>query len=150
MGAEVLVQLRGIFKVWFLCSATFAGAKKYVCGFLRYGSYAPKLVGFQRTGEAPTISIDEELGAAREAKRAIERVSPNIGAMVRKAKDIAIRAVTTLPTDRSLDDARYVVIAAVSRLLDGRLSQGKIAEAKASIEDWMKLLVAAAAIDYRP
>ena len=96
------------------------------------------------------ISIDDELGAARGAKRAIERVSPNVGAMVRKAKHIATRAITTLPTERSLDDARYVVIGALSSLLDGRLSQGKIAEARASIEDWMKLLKVAAAIDYRP
>jgi hypothetical protein len=96
------------------------------------------------------ISIVEELGAARGAKRAIDRLSPNIGAMIRKAKDIATRAITTLPTERSLDDARYAVIGALSRLLDGPASQGKIEEAKASIEDWMKLLETASAIDYRP
>jgi hypothetical protein len=54
--------------------------------------------------------------------------------MIRKAKDIATRAITTLPSERSLDDARYAVIGALSNLLQGPLSQGKIAEAKASIE----------------
>jgi hypothetical protein len=70
--------------------------------------------------------------------------------MIRKAKDIATRAITTLPSERSLDDARYAVIGALSNLLQGPLSQGKIAEVKASIEDWMKLLETASTIDYRP
>jgi hypothetical protein len=61
----------------------------------------------------------------------------------------AAHAITTLPTEQPLDDARYAVIGALSRLLDGRPSQGKIEEAKASIEDWMSLLKAASAIDYR-
>jgi|SRR6476659_4739046 hypothetical protein len=94
------------------------------------------------------ISIVEELGAAKAAKTAIDRLSPNIGAMSRKAKDIAARAITTLPTEQPLDDARYAVIGALSRLLDGPASQGKIEEAIASIEDWMKLLKAASALDY--
>jgi len=96
------------------------------------------------------ISIDEELGAAQAAKTSIDRLSPNIGAMIRKAKDTAAHAITTLPTEQPLDDARYVVIGALSRLLDGPASQGKIEEAKASIEDWMKLLETASTIDYRP
>src|SRR5438132_13367886 len=96
------------------------------------------------------ISIDEELGAAQAAKTAIDRLSPNIGAMIRKAKDIAAHAITTLPTEQPLDDARYAVIGALSRLFDRPASQGKIEEAKASIEDWMKLLETASTIDYRP
>jgi hypothetical protein len=94
------------------------------------------------------VIIDEEREAARAAKTAIYRLSPNIGAMIRKAKDIAARAITTLPTEQPLDDARYAVIGALSRLLDGPASQGKIEEAIASIEDWMKLLKAASALDY--
>jgi hypothetical protein len=96
------------------------------------------------------ISIVEELGAAKAAKTAIDRLSPNTGAMIRNAKDIATRAITTLPTEQPLDDARYAVIGALSRLLDSPASQGKVEEARASIKDWMKLLQAASAIDYRP
>jgi hypothetical protein len=95
------------------------------------------------------ITIAEELEAAKAAKTAIDRLSPNIEAMIRKAKHIATRAITTLPSDRSLDDARYAVIGTLSNLLQGPPSQGKIEEAIASIEDWMSLLKAVSAIDYR-
>jgi hypothetical protein len=91
----------------------------------------------------PMVSIDEELEAAEAAKTAIEKLSPNIGAMIRKAKDIAAHAVTNLPSDWRLDDARCIVVAALSDLIDASENaplQERIDEAKAAIEEWIECL----------
>jgi hypothetical protein len=84
-------------------------------------------------------SLDEELEAAGAAKTALDNLSPNIGATIRKAKDIAAHAVTSFPSGRLLDDARCIVVDALSNLIDapeGAL-QERIDEAKAAIEEWI-------------
>jgi len=88
-------------------------------------------------------SIDEELEAAEAAKTAIDRLSPNIGAMIHKARDIAAYAVTNHPGDLHLDDARCIVVGVLSNLIEtpevARLKE-RIDEAKAAIGEWIECL----------
>jgi hypothetical protein len=63
--------------------------------------------------------------------------------MVRKAKDIAAQAVTNHPGDWRLDDARCIVVAALSGLIDAPQDaplQERIDDAKAAIEEWIECL----------
>jgi hypothetical protein len=88
------------------------------------------------------VSLDEELEAAEAAKSAIDNLSPNMGATIRKAKDIAAHAVTNFPRGLRLDDARCIVVDALSNLIDapeGAL-QERMEEAKAAIEEWIGCL----------
>jgi hypothetical protein len=85
--------------------------------------------------------LDEELEAAKAAKTAIDNLSPNIGATIRNARDVAAHALARLPSGR-LDDARSMVVAALYNLSDapeGAL-QERIEEAKAALEEWIRLL----------
>jgi hypothetical protein len=86
-------------------------------------------------------SLDEELEAAKAAKTAIDNLSPNIGATIRKAKDIAAHALARFPSGR-LDDARSIVIAALYNLSEAPEGavQERIEEAKAAIEEWIDCL----------
>jgi hypothetical protein len=88
------------------------------------------------------VSLDKELEAARAAKTALNNLSPNVGATIRKAKDIAAHAVRSFPSHWRLDDARCIVVEALSNLLDapeGTL-QERIEEAKAAIQEWIDCL----------
>jgi hypothetical protein len=96
-----------------------------------------------RRGAAKMASIDEELEAAQAAKIAVYRLSPNIGAMIRKARDVAAHSVTNLPSDWRLDDARCIVVGALSDLIDAPEDaplEEKIDGAKAAIEEWIECL----------
>jgi hypothetical protein len=87
-------------------------------------------------------SLDEELEAAEAAKNAIDNLSPNIGVIIRKAKDVAAHAVRSFPSHWRLDDARCIVVDALSNLIDapeGTL-QERTEEAKAAIEEWIDCL----------
>jgi hypothetical protein len=87
-------------------------------------------------------SLDEELDAAEAAKSAINNLSPNIRVTIRKAKDVAAHAVTSSPGDWRLDDARCIVVDALSNLLDAPEDAllERIDEAKAAIEEWIGCL----------
>jgi hypothetical protein len=88
------------------------------------------------------VSLDKELEAAEAAKTALNNLSPNVGATIRKAKDIAAHAVRSFPSHWRLDDARCIVVEALSNLLDapeGTL-QERIEEAKAAIQEWIDCL----------
>ena len=97
------------------------------------------------------VSIDEELEAAEAAQVAINTLStsapnPHIESTLRKAKDMATRAITTFPSERLLNGARHKVVIELSDLIhvlaNGPLTQQKIDNAKDAIEDWMNLLKA--------
>jgi hypothetical protein len=88
------------------------------------------------------VSLDEELEAARAAKSALDNLSPNVGATIWKAKEVAAHAVRSFPSHWRLNDARCIVVSALSNLLDapeGALQEG-IEEAKAAIEEWIDRL----------
>jgi hypothetical protein len=86
-------------------------------------------------------SLDEQ-EAAEAAKAAIDKLSPNIGATIRKAKDVAAHAVTGSPSGSRLDDARCIVVAALSNVFDAPEDAllEKVEEAKAAIEEWIDCL----------
>jgi hypothetical protein len=91
------------------------------------------------------VSIDEELEVAEQAQTALSTSAPVV-ATLRYAKDIAIRAITTFPSEGPLNGARHKAGIALSDLIQtlkrGPLTQEKIVDAKGAIEDWMNLLKA--------
>jgi hypothetical protein len=93
------------------------------------------------------VSINEEPTVAEEASKVINRLwptsalNPNEMEMIRKAKDIATRAMTTFPSERLLNEARHNVGIALGDLTYA-LTQEKIDKAKGAIEDWKNLLKA--------
>ena len=72
--------------------------------------------------------------------------NPNVVATLRNAKDKAIRAMTTFPSERLLNEARHTIVNVLSDLIHaiehGPLTQEKIGKAKDAIEDWLNLLEA--------
>ena len=65
------------------------------------------------------VSINEELEAT-EAARAVLSTNPNSKAAIRvlrQAKYVAALAMTTLPSDKPLNDARHAVVTALSDLV---------------------------------
>ena len=94
------------------------------------------------------VGIDEELSVAKSAKAAIDALSaagPNssIVETLRHARDVAASAMTFLG-EGPLNDERDKVGIAFSILIrapgDSSLTREKIEDAKAAIENWMKLL----------
>jgi hypothetical protein len=86
------------------------------------------------------VNADEELKAAKAAKTAINGLplaapKKDIFETLRKAYRIA---VLNLSEDGPLNDARGVAGIALSNLIP--LTQAKLDNAKAAIEDWLKLL----------
>jgi hypothetical protein len=83
------------------------------------------------------VGIDKELEAA-EAARATLSTNSNSKATVkvlREAKYVAALAMTTLPSDKPLNDARYAVVSTLSDLVkaletDPAAQQEKIEKAK--------------------
>jgi hypothetical protein len=65
------------------------------------------------------VGINEELEAAEAAKAALSAINPNSQAMIRmlrEAKYVAALAMTTLPSDKPLNDARHAVVITLSEL----------------------------------
>lgn len=85
------------------------------------------------------VSIDEELEAAEQVQTALSTSAPDV-ATLRDAKDIAIRAITTFPSEGPVNEARYKAGIALSGLIQtlkkGPLTQEEIANAKGAIGVW--------------
>ncbi|MFL5029417.1 MAG: hypothetical protein ACJ8E1_06030 [Xanthobacteraceae bacterium] len=60
-------------------------------------------------------SLDEDVAAAKAAKKALGNLSPNVGATIRHAMDVAAHPV---PSDWRLNDAHRMVVDALSNLLN--------------------------------
>ena len=96
------------------------------------------------------VGIDKELEAA-EAARATLSTNSNSKATVkvlREAKYVAALAMTTLPSDKPLNDARYAVVSTLSDLVkaletDPAAQQEKIEQARGAIRDLASALKAA-------
>ena len=90
-------------------------------------------------------SIDEELEAAEQAHKALSTSAPDV-VTLRNVKDIAIRSITTFPSEGPLNEARYKVGIALSDLIQtlkrGPLELEEIVDAKGAIDDWINLLQA--------
>jgi hypothetical protein len=88
------------------------------------------------------IGINAELEAA-EAARAVLTTNPNSKATIRvlrEAKYVAALAMTTLPSDKPLNDARHAVVTTLSDLVhaletDPTPQQEKIDKAKGAIRN---------------
>ena len=88
------------------------------------------------------IGINEELKAI-EAARAVLSPNPNSNATIkvlRQAKYVAALAMTTLPSDKPLNDARHAVVITLSDLVhaletDPTPQQEKIDKAKGAIRN---------------
>src|SRR5207249_11152506 len=89
------------------------------------------------------VGINEELEAAEAAKAALSAINPNSQATIkvlRQAKYVAALAMTTLPSDKPLNDARHAVVTALSNLVkaletDPTPQQEKIDKAKGAIRN---------------
>ena len=96
------------------------------------------------------VGIDEELKAT-EAARAALSTNPNgkeRTRVLRQAKYIAALAMTTLPSDKPLNDARHTVVITLSDLVhaletDPAALQEKIEQARGAIRDLVSALKAA-------
>ena len=96
------------------------------------------------------VGIDEELKAT-EAARAALSTNPNGKERIRvlrQAKYIAALAMTTLPSDKPLNDARHAVVITLSDLVhaletDPAAQQEKIEQARGAIRDLVSALKAA-------
>ena len=83
------------------------------------------------------VGIDKELEAAEAARAALSTNSNSKATIrvLREAKYVAALAMTTLPSDKPLNDARYAVVTALSDLVkaletDPAAQQEKIEKAK--------------------
>src|SRR6266700_3298025 len=89
------------------------------------------------------VGINEELEAAEAAKAALSAINPNSQATIRilrQAKYVAALAMTTLPSDKPLNDARHAVVITLSDLVqaletDPAAQQEKIDNAKEAIRN---------------
>jgi len=96
------------------------------------------------------VSINEELEATEAARAAL---STNLNSkatirVLREAKYVAALAMTTLPSDKPLNDARHAVVTALSDLVkaletDPTPQQEKIDKAKGAIRNLVWNLKAA-------
>ena len=89
------------------------------------------------------VGINEELEAAEAAKAALSAINPNSQATIRilrQAKYVAALAMTTLPSDKPLNDARHAVVITLSDLVhalesDPTPQQENIDKAKGAIRN---------------
>jgi hypothetical protein len=96
------------------------------------------------------VGFNEELEAT-EAARAALSTNPNSKETIRvlrQAKYIAALAMTTLPSDKPLNDARHAVVITLSDLVhaletDPAAQQEKIEQARGAIRDLASALKAA-------
>ena len=89
------------------------------------------------------VSIDQELKAAQAAKATLSKpLDPEILPTLRNARDVASRGAFL--GEGALSNARMKVAATLSILIpvlkNGSLVQEKLDNAKAAIDDWVKLL----------
>src|SRR6266481_1500392 len=98
------------------------------------------------------VGINEELEAAEAAKAALSAINPNSQTTIRilrQAKYVAALAMTTLPSDKPLNDARHAVVITLSDLVQAletdpaAAQQEKIDQARGSIRDLASALKAA-------
>jgi|SRR5262245_28077206 len=94
------------------------------------------------------VGIDEELKAT-QAARAVLSTNPNSKETIRvlrQAKYIAALAMTTLPSDKPLNDARHAVVITLSDLVHvpetdpAATQQKKIEQAKRAIRNLVSAL----------
>src|SRR5258706_11734022 len=88
------------------------------------------------------VSINEELEATEAARAALSTNSNSKATIrvLREAKYVAALAMTTLPSDKPLNDARHAVVTALSDLVkaletDPTPQQEKIDKAKGAIRN---------------
>ena len=89
------------------------------------------------------VGINEELGAAEAAKAVLSATNPNSQTTIRilrQAKYVAALAMTTLPSDKPLNDVRHAVVITLSDLVqaletDPAAQQEKIDKAKEAIRN---------------
>src|SRR6266513_1944938 len=89
------------------------------------------------------VGINEELEAAEAAKAALSAINPNSQATItilRQAQYVAALAMTTLPSDKPLNDARHAVVITLSDLAralesDPTPQQANIDKAKGAIRN---------------
>ena len=88
------------------------------------------------------VGINEELEAAEAARAALSTNSNSKATIkvLREAKYVAALAMTTLPSDKPLNDARHAVVTALSDLVkaletDPAAQQEKIDKAKEAIRN---------------
>ncbi|OLB20306.1 MAG: hypothetical protein AUH16_05265 [Acidobacteria bacterium 13_2_20CM_57_7] len=88
------------------------------------------------------VAINEELEAAEAASAALSTNSNSKATIkvLRQAKYVAALAMTTLPSDKPLNDARHAVVTALSNLVkaletDPTPQQEKIEKAKGAIRN---------------
>ncbi len=93
------------------------------------------------------VGINEELEAAEAARAALSTNSNSKATIkvLREAKYVAALAMTTLPSDKPLNDARHAVVTALSDLVkaletDPAAQQEKIDKAKGAIRSLVWLL----------
>ena len=89
------------------------------------------------------VSINEELEATEAARAVLSTTNPNSKEAIRvlrQAKYVAALAMTTLPSDKPLNDARHAVVTALSDLVKALETaptpqQEKIDKAKEAIRN---------------
>src|SRR6266496_3624624 len=89
------------------------------------------------------VSINEELKATEAARAVLSTTNPNSKETIRvlrEAKYVAALAMTTLPSDKPLNDARHAVVITLSDLVqaletDPAAQQEKIDKAKEAIRN---------------
>jgi hypothetical protein len=98
------------------------------------------------------IGINEELKATEAARAVLSTTNANSKATIRvlrEAKYVAALAMTTLPSDKPLNDARHAVVITLSDLVQAletdpaAAQQEKIDQARGSIRDLASALKAA-------
>jgi hypothetical protein len=89
------------------------------------------------------VSINEELKPTEAARAVLSTTNPNSNATIkvlRQAKYVAALAMTTLPSDKPLNDARHAVVITLSDLVkaletDPTPQQEKIDKAKGAVRN---------------
>jgi hypothetical protein len=96
------------------------------------------------------VGINEELKAT-QAARAVLSTNPNSKETIRvlrQAKYIAALAMTTLPSDKPLNDARHAVVITLSDLVHAlepdpaATQQENVEQARGAIRNWVSALEA--------
>jgi len=96
------------------------------------------------------VGINEELKAT-QAARAVLSTNPNSNETIRvlrQAKYIAALAMTTLPSDKPLNDARHAIVITLSDLVHAfetdpaATQQEKVEQARGAIRNWVSALEA--------
>ena len=100
------------------------------------------------------VGINEELGAVEAAKAVLSNLNREAIRVLRQAKYVAALAMTTLPSDKPLNDARHAVVITLSDLVhaletDPAVQQEKIDKARGAIRTLEGLLKASQEVRLR-